>query len=53
MKRDYGYYVRKEYFFLFDDHNTMIVRQNRYWRRMNRKKSVFSNIKNKTLKPTP
>jgi hypothetical protein len=48
MKRDYCYYVRKQYWFLFDNHTNTIVRQNRYLRNMKRNKSVFSLIKRKT-----
>lgn len=36
--------IKKKYFFLFDDHQKVVVRKLRHWRNIKRKRSVFSRI---------
>lgn len=52
IKGNGGYYnrgmvskvVRKRYWFLFDDHQKVVVRKLRHWRNIKRKRSAFSRI---------
>jgi hypothetical protein len=47
MKRDYCYYLRKKYQFLFDDHARTITKQLRYIRNAKRKHTFMGVIKTK------